>query len=436
MLINSYVFIAVHIIGFGLPLSITAYVAEAIGKGDQTKLFAYINASSRLLSKMILFTIAGAALLILSQSLGLVLFNNQIHKTIVIATLLISVKIPEILFQSVFKGYEHYHKAALYNILTRLLTLSAQIVLVYKGFSLLEMYLAGLIINFTMVFLQGLNIFSGLKGFRPVFFKALPERKEIYNFGFWTWLQTIIAVASFQIDRFIVAWFLGTATVTYYVLAATIANHLHMAFEAVVSWFLPKISRIKAAHGDTINYFYTIRAFSVAFSLVSIVIVFILSEPIFYLWLGEEKCSKVIGFFKLFLIFEAFLIMSNVPKLYLNAIKSLSFITSLELMYKSAIIVGMVIFFIITPNATYLIWGQIVALIIFMPVEYFLINRRVLHSKPISETIFTMLPSFAVMGIILAGRLDLALFFFGLGALFFWLIYLKNSYFSINLLSE
>jgi preflagellin peptidase FlaK len=32
MLINSYVYIAVHLVGFGLPVSITAHVAEAIGR--------------------------------------------------------------------------------------------------------------------------------------------------------------------------------------------------------------------------------------------------------------------------------------------------------------------------------------------------------------------------------------------------------------------
>ena len=51
------------------------------------------------------------------------------------------------------------------------------------------------------------------------------------------------------------------------------------------------------------------------------------------------KFVKMDTFFKLFLIFEAFLILSIVPKIYLNALKSFHFITSMELMYKSAIIV-------------------------------------------------------------------------------------------------
>jgi len=436
MLVNSYVFIAVHIIGFGLPLSITAHVAEALGKNNRKKLFAYINVSSALLGKMMMITIVGAMVLLLAPSLGLTLFNDNIHKTLVVATFLIAVRFPEILFQSIFKGYEKYDKAALYNIINRVLTLAVQIVLVYKGYSLLAMYLAALTVSILMVLVQGFIIFFGLKGYRPVLFKALPERKEIYNFGFWTWLQTIIAVASYQIDRFIVAWFLGTAAVTYYVLASTIANHLHMAFEAVVSWFLPKISRLKAAHGGTQNYFYSIRAFSVGFSLLSIAALYAVSEPLFVLWLGEEKCNSMIGFFRLFLVFEAFLILSIVPKLYLNAIKSLAFITSLELMYKTAIIAGMIVFFSISPTGEYLIWGQIVALIIFMPVEYFLINKCVLHANSLRETFFTMIPSLMIMAAIVVTRWDLALVFFFSGVISFWVIYIKNNYFNIKLLTE
>jgi O-antigen/teichoic acid export membrane protein len=436
MLINSYVFIAVHLVGFGLPLSITAHVAEAIGKKDRNKLFAYINVSSNLLGKMTFFTFLLAGLMVVGVYAGIGAFNENVQMTLIVATLLIGVKFPEILFQSIFKGYEQYDKAAIYNLTTRIVTLALQFILVYLGYSLLEMYIAMLGTTFFMVLIQAFVVYSELKGYRPILFSPLPERKEIYNFGFWTWLQTIIAVAAYQADRFIVAWFLGTATVTYYVLAATIANHLHMAFEAVVSWFLPKISRIKAAHGDTLRYFYTIRAFSVGFSLLSISMVFALSEPLFHLWLGSEKSTNIIGFFRLFLIFEAFLILSIVPKLYLNATKSLSFITGLELMYKSAIVVGLVAFFWIWHTAVSLIWGQIVALIIFMPLEYYLVNRYVLKQNQIKETFFTMLSSLLVMGAILSSRWEFSLFFFIFAVISFWLVYLKTSLFSIKILTE
>ncbi|MEJ2595435.1 MAG: hypothetical protein P8100_09990 [bacterium] len=64
MLINSYIYISVHLMGFGLPDSITAHVARAIGLQDRKKLYAYINASGSLLGKMASISLLVALLLL------------------------------------------------------------------------------------------------------------------------------------------------------------------------------------------------------------------------------------------------------------------------------------------------------------------------------------------------------------------------------------
>lgn len=437
MLINSYVFIAVHLIGFGLPHSITAHIAEALGKNSNKKLNAYINAASRLLGRMMLIVLLFAGLMFIYTLLGRqVLFDLYTWKTLVVATLFIAVKFPEVLYQSIFKGYEHYKMSAIFNMANRLTALGVQIVLVYKGYSLLEIFTANLIINLVMVVLQGSLIYRGLENYKLILFKGLPERKELYHFGFWTWLQTIIAIASYQMDRFLVAWFLGTAAVTYYVIAATIANHLHMAFEAVVSWMLPKISRLKESMTDTRKYFISFRTFSVGFSLLVLLVLYLVSEPLFILWLGPEKYEKMIIFFRLFMAFEALLILSIVPKLYLNGIKTLSLITALEFMYKTAIIVAMIIYFSFNRTAEALIWGQIIALLIFMPVEYLIINKRILHENPLKEAILTMIPSLCIIGVIISRSLAWEMTFILVAVGSYWLIYLRDKFFDPKILTE
>jgi len=436
MLINSYVYIAVHLVGFGLPISITAHVAEAIGHGKRNKLHAYINAASRLLGRMTALTILFGILLFVAWRLDLAFFNDYIWKVLIMATFLISVKFPELLYQNIFKGQEYYNKAAIFNMLNRFITLGAQVVLVMKGYSLLAIFTSNLVISFLMLIPQAFLIYRKLPGYRPYLFRSLPEKKELYQYGFWTWLQTIIALVAFQLDRFLVAYFLGTATVTYYVLASTIVNHLHMAFEAVVSWLLPKVSRLKAATMDTRSYFITIRAFSVGFSLLVIIGLYAINQPLFTLWLGPDKYSKMIVFFKLFLVFEAFLILSIVPKFYLNAIKSLTFITLLELMYKSAIVVGMVILFYFIRTAESLIYGQIIALIIFMPVEYFFVNKRILKDNVMREVILTSLPSLFIMGAILFSGWHWSIVSFILAVALFWIVFYKDKYFDRKIFTE
>lgn len=437
MLINSYVFIAVHLIGFGLPHSITAHVAEALGKGSNDKLNAYINASSRLLGRMTLLALLFSGLLFIYTLLARpVFFDEYIWKTLVVASLFITVKFPEILYQSIFKGFEQYNKAAVFNMANRLIALGAQIILVYKGYSLLEMFAANLMINLIVVIIQAFFIYRGLNDYKPKLFKRLPERKELYHFGFWTWLQTIIAIISYQMDRFLVAWFLGTAAVTYYVIAATIANHLHMAFEAAVSWMLPKISRLKESMVDTSKYFISIRTFSVGFSLLVLLLLYLVSEPLFILWLGPDKYEKMIGFFRLFLAFEAMLILSIVPKLYLNGIKALSLITALELMYKMGIIISMIIFFIIFGTAESLIWGQIIALLIFIPIEFLIVNKRILNQNTLKEGFLCMIPSICLIGITLSNVLYWELAFILMAGISYWLVYIRDKNFDLKILTE
>jgi O-antigen/teichoic acid export membrane protein len=437
MLINSYVFIAVHLVGFGLPHSITAHIAEALGKKSNEKLNAYINASSRLLGRMtVLVTLFAVLLSVYAWQGADLMFDTLTWKTLAVASFFIAVKFPEILFQSIYKGYEFYNKAAIFNISNRMIALAVQIYLVYEGYSLLAIFTSNLLINLLVVGVQGVLIYRGLQNYRPVFFKALPERKELYHFGFWTWLQTIIAIVSYQMDRFLVAWFLGTATVTYFVIASTIANHLHMAFEAVVGWLLPKISRLKESMPDTRMYFISIRAFSVGFSLLLLLSLYLVNEPLFTLWLGAEKYAKMIDFFKLFMAFEAMLIMSIVPKLYLNGIKALSLITGLELMYKSAIIIGMIVFFSVGGSAESLIWGQVAALLIFMPVEYAIVNRRILKLNMLRESILTMIPSVCIIVMLLTGSWGMKALCLVLAMFFYWLIFIRDKNFKMKILTE
>jgi len=436
MLINSYVFISVHLVGFGLPESITAYVAEALGKKNNTLLYAYINGASRLLLRFSVVTFFIGIIMLLIYLSGNFFFTDYIWKTLIIATFMIVLKFPEILFQSIFKGYEKYGSAALFNMMNRLIALALQVILIVVGFSLLEIFISNLIVLFMTLIIQGYFIYRGLKEYRLVLFKPLPERKALYHFGFWNWLQTIIDIGANQLDRFIVAYFLGTATVTYYVLASTIANHLHMAFQASVSWLFPKVSRLKASLTDTRAYFHTIRAFSVGFSLLVLVILYLVNQPLLTLWLGPEKYEKIASFFKLFIMFESFLILSIVPKLYLNGIKSLQFITSLELMFKSAIIIGMILFFILFNTGESLIWGQITALFIFMPVEYFLVNRKILKENSLRETLATILPSIFVCAAIISSGWFLTSAFVIFAVLLFWLIFYRDKHFDHHLLLE
>jgi O-antigen/teichoic acid export membrane protein len=436
MLINSYIYISVHLMGFGLPDSITAHVARAIGLQDRKKLYAYINASGSLLGKMASISLLVALLLLVLYLTGFTFFRDEVWLSLIVASLIIHLRFPEILFQSIFKGFERYDLAAIYNMTNKILALAIQLYLVTAGYSLVGIFSGSLAVMVLIIGWQGSYLRGLMPDFKIKLFTRNKERKELYQFGFWSWLQTAISIASFQMDRFIVAGFLGTATVAYYVLASTIANHLNMAFDAIVAWMLPKVSRLRESLVNTKGYFHTIRAFSVGTSLLVIAALYYISGPLFTLWLGPDKYMKMIGFFRLFMIFEAFLILAIVPKFYLNAIRELAFNTILEFVTKSAVIIGMISSFLFFRSAESLIWGQVLALALSMPVIYYLINKRLLHEKPFRESILTQLPSLMVMGVLLTNLNYLSAILMTLAALFFWAVYIKDKHFDIKLLTE
>ncbi|MCX6304216.1 MAG: oligosaccharide flippase family protein [Bacteroidetes bacterium] len=406
MLVNSYVFIAVNIISFGFSNSITAHVAEALGKNDRVKLFAYVNSSTRILATFALATVSLAMLaflvLVALPATGLFKVGDifsypGLDMVLVVATLLISVKFHELLYQSVFKGFERFDLSGKYNILNKFLVLGLQLVLVLKGQGLLVIFLGSLGINSAIVAIQGFVMHRILPGYRFRLHKNPAESKDLFIFGFWTWIQTIISVAAYQVDRFIVAIALGPIVAGYYILASTIANHMHMAFGAMASWLFPKVARQKENSPGTLIYFHTLRGFTVGVSLLAILVVSLVYKPFFTLWLGADKFAKIGPFFALFLMYETMLILSIVPQFYLNGIKMLRFITFLELMYKAGILAGMFIAFSLVPTGESLLLGQIIALVILMPVEYFLVNDKILHDHPFGETVITMVPSLCVV---------------------------------------
>lgn len=436
MLVNSYVYIAVNIISFGFSNSITAHVAEALGQNNQSKLAAYINASTRILGIITISTLIPALVFLVLWIVfpTLTIFNRSLDLVLVVATFLISVKFFELLYQSVFKGFERFDLSGKYNILNKFLVLALQLFLAVKGVGLLWMFLGSLVINGVVVAIQGWVMHRQIPAYRFTMKRNPDESKDLFAFGFWTWIQTIVSVAAYQVDRFIVAFALGPVVAGYYILASTIANHMHMAFGAIGSWLFPKVARQKEVSSDTRLYFHTLRGVITGISLFSILVASLVYRPFFTLWLGAEKFAKIDTFFALFLMYEALLILSIVPQFYLNGIKMLRMITFLELMYKLGILIGMVVAFSLVPTGESLLLGQIIALLLLMPVEYFVVNRKILHDRWFGETIIAVLPSFCIVILIYVHNLPLTLVLSVVAGAIFISYYLKSNRFQLKLL--
>jgi O-antigen/teichoic acid export membrane protein len=393
MLLNSYVVLTVQILSFGFTLSITAHIAEALGENNLARLHAYINASARFIALVSLLVLGLALIPLTFYYTDLGVFNTETWLNIFVATLVIVARFPELLGQSIMKGFEQYDRAAKFNMVNRIGTLCMQFMCAVKGYGVLGILIVTLVSNLLITALQLNSVKRQLKDFNLDIFSKYSERTNLYQFGFWSWLQTVIAVAAFQLDRFIVAAFLGTATVAYYSLAATIANHIHLACEALVSGVFPKFSRLRASGQDTLKLFVTSRALSVGTSLLGLTLLYFISPALMSTWLGADKYGKLAPYFNLFLVFELFLVLTIIPKIYMSAIRAFKVGTYLELFYKTAIIIGMAIGFYLFGTGESLIYGQILGLALSIPILYLAVNNFYIKGSPARESLGTVAPS-------------------------------------------
>jgi hypothetical protein len=71
-----------------------------------------------------------------------------------------------------------------------------------------------------------------------------------------------------------------------------------------------------------------------------------------------------------------------------------------------------------------------------MPMEYYLVNKRVLDRNKLSETFLTALPSLCIMGAVMFSNWFISIAFFLSAVIIFWAVYIKDSRFDFKLLKE
>jgi O-antigen/teichoic acid export membrane protein len=292
-----------------------------------------------------------------------------------------------------FKAFEHFAIAAYINSGSKLAILGINLILVSMGFGLLALFI-------TIILGSALGIIAGIylirryvADFRPVFkLKKDLIRKEI-NFAVWPWFQSLVIIVTFQIDRYVVVTYLGLAALTYYGLAATMFNHIHMGFNSIAPWLAPKITKMKSRDLDTSELYHTARNLSLLIGLSALLIFGFAYTPILNLILGHEKFLKTDSYMRLFTVFELFFVYSIIPNYFLNASGNERLYFKLVLFYCVAILVGMSLGYYISRNAEGLLVGMSVSTALSMFVQDVVINRAVHGNFKIGDSLLLFLPA-------------------------------------------
>jgi O-antigen/teichoic acid export membrane protein len=333
-------------------------------------------------------------------------------------------KFIEQVFLSVFKGLQRFDISSRLSMVSRLSNLLAAIMVVYLGYGLLVIVQVTLLINCLNLLLQAITI---LKVAKIQF--VIPKinnlnGKEILKSNGWFWLQGVIALVGFLSDRLLIGYFTDMKTVGYYSIAVLIGSQIHNVLLTFGSFVFPKVSHLIALNKDLSNMYYVSRFFIAGLAWFGISFLLICSDFIFKIWLGAETFQFSIEYINIYLSFIAIMVLIIIPYHFINGSEKLKLNSLFEVVLRSSLIISMLIGFYVY-GVIGMLWGTVVAAIINMPFQYYLLHKMVIGIKPIQLSVFPLIPAIFIVFMSQMNETGFKLLFFGLFSLSFWLIYVK-----------
>jgi O-antigen/teichoic acid export membrane protein len=321
MLINTIV-VSMQVFNFGIGSSVFRNVTyQEAQYNTEGKRQVIANGLS------LTIVLAGISLVLAGIGAYLVYNHNLLHveagfrtlccQGILLAGFIVGFKFFEQVFTSYFKAREQFNKAMLISSGNRLTALLLNIVLlVCFPLQIVHLLLVIILVNIGTMILSLILLYRDFPGFRFRFNLKLPRQEA--HFALFTWLQSLAILLTFQADRYLVVNFFGLAVLSYYAVTATIFNHLHMVFNAMLPWLAPKLTRLYARNADGLELYTAARNLMAAVSLVCLLLMYLLYPFVFRLILGSETLTHINEYVKYFILFELFFVLNVIPTYYFN----------------------------------------------------------------------------------------------------------------------
>jgi O-antigen/teichoic acid export membrane protein len=291
-----------------------------------------------------------------------------------LALLIISIRFIDLILLAVLQGFNRYDLSAKFSFTSKGLILLANVVCVQLGGNLVIIFLSTLIVQLCYLFIE-VKIIKNRYSFISFFPSHSSSRaKRILSFGIWSWLQSVVAMVTIQVDKLIVAHFSGLEVLSYYSLGSMLAIQIHTIFLSISAWVFPAVSKRIETREPLKPFYNNAQALLLMFGYSSLIILFLLEKQLFTIWLGQDSYRQSIIFIKLFLCYNLFLLPNIIPYYFLNGAGFVKYNTLSEFILKILNITSMVIFYNYL-GATGLVWGLIVSTAFVLPLKTALSNR-------------------------------------------------------------
>ncbi|MDP3684474.1 MAG: oligosaccharide flippase family protein [Ignavibacteria bacterium] len=388
MLVNSIV-AGIGIVNFGMGEASIKFISKFRAINDIESLNRIFKAglALTLIVFLLILLIGNSAAFVIEKFnlFNLSNFNNSLASdTMKVGSFIFGLKQVEQYLISLFKGYERYDGASIISIISKFILLITQVVSVYLGFNLINLFIASFL-SLTVVVLGEL-IFIRVK-FKKISFLPSLDRvavKEIFSFGIWAWVQTLLSIIAGHADRFVVISLAGPKFLAYYSLASTVGSQVHSIFSAGVSWVFPKVSGKTERREDITGLYYKLQfAIILAGSFLILLLIFF-EYPIFHTWLGNETYNNSILLIKLFLFLAFFNLLSIVPYYFLLG-TNLIRVSALFMFVSVIFTLGFMIAGFYLTGITGLAYGKLISSIVSIPMMLLYVHYNLIDSKKYSQ---------------------------------------------------
>ncbi|SEW44838.1 Membrane protein involved in the export of O-antigen and teichoic acid [Chitinophaga sp. YR573] len=396
MLVNTIV-VSMQLFNLGIGSMVLKNIALYIGKRDE-------EGKTGIMNNAISITIVLFAFCILLSLIGSFLvshyhlfeiaadYRQLCAKSCALAGCIVGIKFFEQIFTNYFKALEQYKIAALLGSGNRLGGLLLNVLLLALfPFNITQLLLVIIIVNGLFIPFAFVLMKRSLPGYSFRFNLKIPKNE--ISFAVLTWLQSLVIILTFQSDRYLIVNYFGLVVLSYYALIATMFNHLHMGFSAILHWISPKFTKMYAQELNSEELYMAAKNVVTSCAVISLLILYITYPYIFRIILGTETASEVHEYTKYFISFESFFVLSIVPTYYFNAVGHERTYLYYVLFFCVLALTGMFTCVYIFQQPVAVLYGLIGACAASMIVLEMLLNKILTGNFQLLSCIVRMLPS-------------------------------------------
>lgn len=317
MLLNSIVSLGV-VLNAGTSVAVIKDVSAHLGR-QRT---AEVEGTFR--SALAMAILGGSALSILVYTavgvLGAAVFDSRrpssLHLTAVAAALLIWIEQLDNVCTSTLKAAEKFGIAAKAEIVTRAVQVAGVVLAVFVEADLATLYAALVLAALVRLAIKGAVVrrTARIQNFAPRF----EGLRSVLVHARWGWIQGAASVCYGILDRLLIGSMLGASILTYYSLAAQLAQQSYAFTAAAMSLLFPIVSRTLAADPSAPmkRVFYYSNAIALLSSGVLAMVLLLFGDPILHLWLGRETAAHVSPVLEILTI-AYWILSSNISSYYM-----------------------------------------------------------------------------------------------------------------------